>query len=161
MRRARQGALGIWPRTPDTVGGVDRLLGDCSLDVLRRRRSWKWTEYPPDVLPAWVAEMDFDLAEPIKDAVREAITAGDCGYPHPVGLGAAYAGFAGQRFGWSPEPGRVYAVPDVMTGVAEVLLGVTPHGSGVVINPPVYPPFFDRLRLAGRRVVEAPLVRDA
>jgi cystathionine beta-lyase len=105
--------------------------------------------------------MDFDLAEPIKDAVREAITVGDCGYPHPVGLGAAYAGFAGQRFGWSPEPGRVYAVPDVMTGVAEVLLGVTPHGSGVVINPPVYPPFFDRLRLAGRRVVEAPLVRDA
>ncbi len=51
------------------------MLGDCSLDVLRRRRSWKWTEYPPDVLPAWVAEMDFDLAEPIKDAVREAITA--------------------------------------------------------------------------------------
>ncbi len=48
-----------------------------------------------------------------------------------------------------------------MTGVAEVLQEVTPHGSGVVINPPVYPPFFFRLRLAGRRVVEAPLRRDA
>jgi cysteine-S-conjugate beta-lyase len=140
---------------------VNRLLGDCSLDTLRRRRSWKWTEYPADVIPAWVAEMDFDLAEPIKDAVKEAITAGDCGYPHPLGLGEAYAGFAGQRFGWSPDPGRVYAVPDVMTGVTEVLLEVTPHGSGVVINPPVYPPFFDRLRLAGRRVVEVALRRDA
>ena len=140
---------------------MDRLLGDCSLDVLRRRRSWKWTEYPPDVIPAWVAEMDYDLAEPIKDAVREAITAGDCGYPHPVGLGEVYARFASQRFGWAPDPGLVFGAPDVMTGIAEVLQEVTPHGSGVVINPPVYPPFFFRLRLAGREVVEAPLRRDA
>ena len=47
-----------------------------------------------------------------------------------------------------------------MTGIAEMLQEVTPHGSGVVINPPVYPPFFFRLRLAGREVVEAPLARD-
>ncbi|HLX46887.1 MAG TPA: aminotransferase class I/II-fold pyridoxal phosphate-dependent enzyme [Streptosporangiaceae bacterium] len=140
---------------------MNRLLGDCSLDALRRRRSWKWTEYPPDVLPAWVAEMDFDLAEPIKDAVREAIGASDCGYPHPAGFGEAYAEFATQRFGWAPGPGQVFAIPDVMTGVAEVLQEVTPHGSGVVINPPVYPPFFFRLRLAGRRVVEAPLRCDS
>ena len=139
---------------------MDPLLGDCSPGVLRRRRSWKWTEYPPDVIPAWVAEMDFDLAEPIKDAVRQAITAGDCGYPHPIGLGEVYAGFARQRFGWAPDPGRVFAVPDVMTGIVEALQEVTPHGSGVVINPPVYPPFFFRLRLAGRAVVEAPLRRD-
>jgi len=139
---------------------VDPLLGDCSPGVLRRRRSWKWTEYPPDVIPAWVAEMDFDLAEPIKDAVRQAITAGDCGYPHPIGLGEVYAGFARQRFGWAPDPGRVFAVPDVMTGIVEALQEVTPHGSGVVINPPVYPPFFFRLRLTGRAVVEAPLRRD-
>jgi cystathionine beta-lyase len=140
---------------------VNRLLGECSLEVLRRRRGWKWTEYPPDVLPAWVAEMDFDLAEPIKDAVTQAMNASDCGYPNPVGLGDAYAAFTRQRFGWVPGPGLVYAVPDVMTGVAEVLQELTPHGSGVVINPPVYPPFFFRLRLAGRRVVEAPLARDA
>jgi cystathionine beta-lyase len=145
----------------DTVGNVDPLLGDCSLDVLRRRRGWKWTEYPPDVLPAWVAEMDFDLAEPIKDTVREAITAGDCGYPHPIGLGEAYGEFAQQRFGWAPGPRQVFAIPDVMTGIVEVLQEVTPHGSGVVINPPVYPPFFFRLRMAGRRVVEAPLSRTA
>ncbi len=54
----------------------------------------------------------------------------------------------------------MYAVPDVMTGITEVVQEVTPHGSGIVINPPVYPPFFFRLRLAGREVVEAPLPRD-
>jgi cysteine-S-conjugate beta-lyase len=161
----RSGEADARSRSPaaagDTVKGVDRLLGDCSLEGLRRRRSWKWTEYPPDVLPAWVAEMDFDLAEPIKDAVREAITAGDCGYPHPLGFGEVYATFAARRYGWAPDPRRVYAAPDVMTGIAEVLQEATPYGSGVVINPPVYPPFFFRLRQAGREVVEVPLARDA
>jgi cystathionine beta-lyase len=140
---------------------MDRLLGDCSPEVLRRRRSWKWTRYPPDVLPAWLAEMDFDLAEPIKEAVCAAISAGDAGYPHPVGLGEAYAEFAQERFGWAPDPGRVFAAPDVMTGIAEVLIATTPHGSGVVISPPVYPPFFFRLRLSGRTIIEAPMRSDA
>ncbi|HEY2444056.1 MAG TPA: aminotransferase class I/II-fold pyridoxal phosphate-dependent enzyme [Streptosporangiaceae bacterium] len=140
---------------------MDPLLGDCSPDVLRRRRSWKWTKYPPDVLPAWLAEMDFDLAEPIKEAVRAAISAGDAGYPHPVGLGEAYAEFTRERFGWAPDPGQVFAAPDVMTGIAEVLSAATPHGSGVVISPPVYPPFFFRLRLGGRKIIEAPMRSDA
>ena len=121
----------------------------------------KWTRYPADVLPAWVAEMDFDLAEPIKDAVREAIGIGDCGYPNALGLGDAYGAFAGERFGWIPDPRHVFATPDVMTGIVEVIHEVTPHGSGIVINPPVYPPFFYRLQMSGRRVVEAPLRRDA
>jgi cysteine-S-conjugate beta-lyase len=120
----------------------------------------KWTRYPADVLPAWVAEMDFDLAEPVKDAVREAIGIGDCGYPNAVDLGEAYAAFATERFGWAPDPRHVFAAPDVMTGITEVIQEVTPHGSGIVINPPVYPPFFYRLRMSGRRVVEAPLRRD-
>ncbi len=140
---------------------VDDLLGDCSLEALRQRRSMKWTRYPARVLPAWVAEMDFDLAEPIKDAVREAVGIGDCGYPNALQLGDAYAGFAGERFGWAPEPRHVFAAPDVMTGITEVMQEVTPYGSGIVINPPVYPPFFYRLRMSGRRVVEAPLARDA
>jgi cysteine-S-conjugate beta-lyase len=139
------------------MGGV---LGDCSLGALRRRRSMKWTRYPADVLPAWVAEMDFGLAEPIRDAVRDAVGLGDCGYPNPAGLGDAYAAFAGKRYGWAPDPRHVFAAPDVMTGIAEVIQAVTPHGSGIVINPPVYPPFFYRLRMTGRRVLEAPLRRD-
>ena len=44
---------------------VDPLLGNCSLPELRRRKSHKWRNYPPEVLPSFVAEMDFGLAEPI------------------------------------------------------------------------------------------------
>ena len=135
------------------------MLGRCSLETLRQRTSMKWRTYPPDVLPAFVAEMDFDLAAPIVEAVGAALAIGDCGYGHKGRLGEAFAAFAGKRLRWPVDPARVYAIPDVMTGVAEVVQAVTPPGSGVVINPPVYPPFFYRLRFAERRVVEAPLRR--
>ncbi len=137
---------------------MDAILGDCSLGSLRRRTSEKWRTHPPDVLPAFVAEMDFDVAEPIKDAVRAAVAAGDLGYPAGSELGEAFAEFASQRFGgWSPEPDFVFAIPDVMAGIAEVIRSITAPGAAVVINPPVYPPFFSWLELAGRRVLEAPL----
>ena len=133
------------------------MLGDCSLERLRRRKSFKWRTHAPDVLPAFVAEMDFDPAEEIKDAIRAALLDGDCGYPHVGELGEAFAEFAADRLGWSPDPGLVFAIPDVMTGIAEVIQALTAPGAGVVINPPVYAPFFFRLELLGRRVVEAPL----
>ena len=129
--------------------------------MLRRRKSFKWRAYPADVLPAFVAEMDFDPAEPIKDAVRAALAAGDCGYPDKGELGDAFAAYAAARLGWSPDPDLVFAIPDVMTGIAEIVQAVTEPGAGVVINPPVYAPFFARIELAGRRVVEAPLQRGA
>lgn len=138
---------------------MEPILGNCSLAELARRKSLKWRTYPPDVLPAFVAEMDFTVAEEISDAVRAALAIGDTGYPHVGELGDAFASFAAGRLGWSPRSDWVFAVPDVMTGIVEVLLATTPHGSGVVINPPVYGPFFFRLGFIGRRVVEAPLRR--
>ena len=136
---------------------MDAILGDCSLDRLRSRKSFKWRTHPADVLPLFVAEMDFDPAEPIKAAVRAALDLGDCGYPHKGELGEVFTQFAADRLGWSPDPDLVFAIPDVMTGIAEVIQAVTEPGAGVVINPPVYAPFFFRLELAGRRIVEAPL----
>ncbi|HVA92392.1 MAG TPA: aminotransferase class I/II-fold pyridoxal phosphate-dependent enzyme [Chloroflexota bacterium] len=134
---------------------------DLSLPKLCERRSEKWTTYPPDVLPAFVAEMDFALAEPIQRALIEAITRGDTGYASPMGLAEAFAGFAHARFNWLVHPERVFLVPDVMVGVAEVLRLTTEPGSGIVINTPGYPPFFPTIPEYGRRVVEAPLARSS
>lgn len=139
---------------------MDALLGTCSLPRLRQRTSAKWRAHPADVLPAFVAEMDFDLAAPIKQAVTDALAAGDCGYAHKGALGDAYAAFAADRLGWDVDPGRVYPIPDVMTGLAEVIEAITPPGSGIVVNPPVYPPFRFRFGFYGRRIIDAPLTRD-
>jgi cystathionine beta-lyase len=141
-----------------TIRRVDPVLGDCTLANLRKRTSHKWQTYAPDVLPAFVAEMDFDPADEVKDAIRAALDAGDLGYPHKGDLGDAFAEFAAGRLGgWAPDPDLVFAIPDVMTGIVEVVQAVVRPGGGVVINPPVYSPFFFRIELAGRRVVEAPL----
>jgi cysteine-S-conjugate beta-lyase len=132
---------------------------DLDLDRLRRRRSEKWRLHPPDVLPAFIAEMDYDLAEPVLAALRSAVDLSDCGYANAAGLGEAFARFAATRHAWTVDPGRVHLVPDVMAGVEAVLLLTTEPGDGVVINTPVYPPFFQHIPNSGRRVVEVPLDR--
>ena len=138
------------PLTPDSFENL-------SIDALRARRSAKWQTHPEDVLPAWVAEMDFPLAPPIRAALLEAVERDDCGYPHPGPLGEAFAAFAADRFGWLVDPEQVRLVPDVISGIAGLLGALTDPGAGVVVNPPIYPPFFSAVREAGRRVIEAPL----
>jgi cystathionine beta-lyase len=130
------------------------------LDRLRRRTSEKWTAYPTDVLPAHIAEMDFPLAPPVARALTDAIDAGDIGYAASARseLGEAFAAFARQRWSWDVDPAGVVAVPDVMVGVAELLRVLTQPAAGVVINTPVYPPFFSVIAETGRTAVEVPLL---
>jgi cystathionine beta-lyase len=131
----------------------------CTLAELRQRRSEKWATHPPDVLPAFVAEMDVALADPIRRTLIAAIARGDTGYAHPAGLAEAFADFARAWFEWAVAPERVVLVPDVMVGAAEVLRLTTPPGSGIVINTPAYPPFAPTIREYGRRVIDVPLLR--
>lgn len=136
---------------------MDNPLVGPGLDRLRERRSVKWRLYEPDVLPLWVAEMDVIPAEPIRRAVIDAVERGDTGYPWAADYAEALASFAGVRWGWEPDPGTMALVPDVMLGVVEVLQLFTGPGDAVIVNSPVYPPFFDFVRHLDRRIVEAPL----
>src|ERR1700742_3046919 len=92
-----------------------------TLAELRQRRSAKWALYPPDVLPLWVAEMDYPLAGPIAVALREAIDRDDAGYACEGGLGEAFARWAAARWSWEVDPGDVHLVADVVTGIVELL----------------------------------------
>src|SRR5258708_14890636 len=103
--------------------------------------------------------MDFPLAPTIRAVLQAAVDADDAGYPYPAALGEAFAGFAQRRYGWPVEPESVQLLPDVMVGVAEVLRVLTEPGDGIVINPPVYAPFFTLIREIGRQIVEVPLAR--
>lgn len=132
-------------------------LRELSLADLRRRTSVKWREHGPDVLPLWVAEMDVILAEPIARAVTQAVADGDTGYPHGTAYAEAVAAFALERWSWAVDPGQVSWVADVMTGIVEAIGLVTEPGDPVVVNPPVYPPFYGYVEHAGREIVEAPL----
>ena len=132
-----------------------------SLDLLRQRTSEKWVEYPPDVLPLFVAEMDYPLAPVVASAVTERIALSDTGYvASPLPVSEAFAGFAQRHWAWSIDPASVRTTTDVSVCIVESLRRVLRPGDGVVINPPVYPPFFHLVPEAGGTVVEVPLVDD-
>jgi cystathionine beta-lyase len=134
-------------------------LTELPIERLRRRRSAKWARYPDDVLPAWVAEMDFPLAGPVKRALAEAVELDDCGYAYPAGLGLAeaFAGFAERRMGWEVDAAAVSPSSDVVGAITALLRALTEPGDAVVINTPVYHPFFAVIEQLDCELAEAPL----
>ena len=138
---------------------MDYRLDQLDLEQLRLRRSVKWTKFEPDVLPVWVAEMDFPLAEPVKTALAEAIEQSDTGYANAEasGLATSFSEFASRRLNWTPDPAGVVATGDVVGGISSLLGALTEPGDGVMITPPVYHPFFSAVEEAGCQLVEAPM----
>jgi cystathionine beta-lyase len=132
------------------------------VDVLRRRVSEKWSTYPSDVLPMWVAEMDFPLAPAIRTALAEAVERGDTGYVNQEdwSVREAFAGFAADAWGWTPEVERMRPTTDVSVVVVESLRRLVRPGEGVVVPSPAYAPFADMVAEAGGVVVEVPLRDD-
>jgi cystathionine beta-lyase len=128
------------------------------LEKLRMRTSMKWRAFPDDVLPLFVAETDYPLAPPIADVLAAAIRNSDTGYAPPTSeLPEAFAAFAAARWGWAVDPAQVWTTTDVGVAIVETLRRVTKPGEGVIVNPPVYFPFFDLVAESGARVVEVPL----
>ncbi|WP_405468592.1 MalY/PatB family protein [Streptomyces canus] len=143
------------------MDGMPNPLRRLTLEQLRRRTSMKWRTYPQDVLPLWVAEMDVPLAEPVAQAIRDAVALGDTGYPAGTAYADALADFASKRWDWDGlAVERTAIVPDVMLGIVEMLKLVSGPGDPVVVNSPVYPPFYQFVGNMGRQVVEAELGAD-
>ncbi|MBK0419889.1 aminotransferase class I/II-fold pyridoxal phosphate-dependent enzyme [Leucobacter sp. CSA1] len=127
--------------------------------LLREQRtSIKWTRYPEDVLPLFVAEMDFAVAPEIRRALIERVEASDLGYIDEAGpLAPAFADFVRDRWGWEVAPSRVHLATDVATGIVESLRVFRPEGGRIALPTPVYPSFFEMLEEVPFEVVEIPL----
>ncbi|MGI6877527.1 MalY/PatB family protein [Microbacterium sp. gxy059] len=136
-------------------------LAALPIETLRQRTSTKWATHPHDVLPLFVAETDFPLAEPIERTLLTALRVGDTGYVPPrTRYPEAFAGFAERRWGWAVDPGQVRTTCDVMMGVAELVRAAASPGEKVVVTSPVYPPFFMVHDEAGTVPVDVPLVEN-
>ncbi|MBL8775862.1 MAG: aminotransferase class I/II-fold pyridoxal phosphate-dependent enzyme [Acidimicrobiales bacterium] len=133
---------------------------DVSVERLRRRRTVKWSLYGPDVLAAWVAEMDFDVAKAVKAALLDAVEREDFGYVEAdtSELTDAAAAFFTATYGWEVSPRRVFLVADVLAGIAGALGAFVPAGAPVVLPTPAYPPLFDVIELSGRPVVPVAMI---
>ena len=140
------------------------MIRDLTDEEARAALVLKWGEVPADVLPAWVAEMDYAVAPVVLDAVKAAVERGVTGYPafgaDGGALGAAYAGWAERHFGQTVDPAQVLPVVDVTAGV-RVVLDVLCDDAPVALPTPAYHPQFGVVPVTGREVVEVPVDPDA
>lgn len=136
---------------------------DLDPSTLRRRRGEKWADYPPDVLPAWVADMDFPVCEPLRRLLAERLAASDFGYPSesaPRAVRDSFARRAAERFDWDVEPRRIELLTDVVQGLYLALLTCSEPGEAAIVQTPIYPPFLHAVPECGRRMIVNQLRRD-
>ncbi len=108
----------------------------------RSSNSIKWTKYPEDVLPMWVADMDFLTPQPILDALQAALEHGILGYEMPSrSLFESVAARMDRLYGWKIEPEMVVATPGIVSGFNAAARAVCAAGDGILMQPPVYFPF--------------------
>jgi len=112
-----------------------------------------------DLLPMWVADMDFRPPETVVQAVTERAAHGIYGYEYrPARFSQAVLNWYKTRQNWEIHPDWLIHTPGVVVGLTLAVLALTEPGERVVIQPPVYPPFFRVLEANARTVVQNPLV---
>jgi cystathionine beta-lyase len=131
---------------------------------LARSGRVKWRLFGDDVLPAWVADMDFPVAPAVQEAIAALVARHDLGYHHvPLSpqLRDVLVARMADRFGWSVDPQGVMPLVNVVQGLDAAVLRHSRPGEGVIVQTPIYPPFLASVVQSGRRLVENPLARGA
>ena len=117
--------------------------------------------YPADVLPMWVADMDFKVPPCVTDALQKAVDHGIFGYSFPTeGYYAAVRNWFGTRFDWNLEKDWIQFAPGVVFALSTAIRVMTQPGAAVLVTPPVYYPFYNVINNNERKLVESQLVYE-
>lgn len=127
----------------------------------RPTSSTKWNKYPPEVLPFWVADMDFKAPDFILEGLRDRVEHGIIGYTvTPPGVVAALCEWLARVYGWAVDPQWLVWLPGVVTGFNLAARAAIREGDGILIPKPVYYPFLAVPDHAGGRALPSDLVQD-
>lgn len=137
------------------------MIREPKLEDLRKKQSSKWRRYPDDVLPLHVAEMDFDVAEPVVEVLAKMVTESNLGYLGPVPeVGEAFAAFAKRRWNWNVDAAQVKIATDVGVAAVDLMRTALKPGDRVIITSPVYSSFYTWIPEAGCVVQDVPLTAN-
>ena len=119
--------------------------------------SIKWGKYAgKDILPLWVADMDFPAPPPVLAALEKRLAHGVFGYAHPTAsVVDAVVGYLHARYSWAIDPRWLVWLPGLVTGLNVACRAVP---GDVLTAVPVYPPFLSAPRLSGKSLIEVPLL---
>ena len=114
---------------------------------------------PEEILPLWIADMDFTVAEPIIDALRKKTEFGVFGYekPSPTYFDSV-SGWFQKRFNWTPNKEWLVITSGVVPAINYAVKALTLEGDSILIQTPVYYPFTSAILNNNRKLVENPLV---
>ena len=124
--------------------------------------STKWNKYRDrDVIPFWVADMDFTAPDFILEALHERIDHGIIGYAEaqPAIVDAACAWFW-QRFNWKVDPDWLIWIPGVVPGLNIASRAIGSEDDALIIMTPVYPPFLSVPENSNKQMLSSPLIYD-
>ena len=128
---------------------------DFDVPTLRARRTNKWHKFADDVLPAWVADMDFGVAPAIAEAMARLNRDQEYGYAARDGaLAAAFARRMQRRFDWTVDPANAHPVGDLVQASFSSVMAFSEPGDAVVLQLPSYPPFMAAINDTGRRLID-------
>ena len=131
---------------------------DFDIATLRARRTNKWHKFPPDVLPAWVADMDFGVASSITAALTRLTLNQEYGYAAREGvLAEAFVRRMERRFGWHTDPADTLAVGDLVQASFSSVMAFSEPRDAVLLQLPSYPPFMRAIEDTGRRLIANPM----
>jgi cystathionine beta-lyase len=127
---------------------------DFNIPFLRSRRTNKWHKFAADVLPAWVADMDFGVAPPIAEAMARLARNQEYGYAAREGaLAAAFARRMQHRFRWAVDPADAHPIGDLVQASFSSVMAFSEPGDAVLLQLPSYPPFMAAINDTGRRLI--------
>ena len=139
------------PSEPNTMIYVDRRDSD----------SGKWRMYDRDVIPLWVADMDFRSPEPVIEALHARAAHGVFGYGGmEEALGERFCSHLLAQYNWHVTPDQLVFMPGLVSGLNLVVRAIGRSGSGVMTHEPVYPPFLATPGLQDRKLQSGPMPHD-
>jgi cysteine-S-conjugate beta-lyase len=131
---------------------------DFDIPTLRARRTNKWHKFADDVLPAWVADMDFGVAPAITEALARLARNQQYGYAAREGaLAASFARRMRSRFGWTVDPADAHPIGDLVQASFSSVMAFSDPGDAVLLQLPSYPPFMAAIKDTGRRLIANPM----
>ena len=132
--------------------------------VLQRQHgdSMKWRRYQDqDVVPMWVADMDFAAPQVVVDALQQRVAEGVYGYGQvPDGLAEVLCRWYNRRYGWPIEPSWLVWLPGLVSGLHAVTKVFGEPGAGVMTHSPVYPPFLKVAERSDQQLIAVPMLED-
>jgi len=140
---------------------MDQEFSDLKKALSRRTSdSVKWNRYPEDVLPLWVADMDFPSPEEIIEGIRARLGHPFFGYSKKnTELTEKICSWLKRRHGWEVQPDQIVLVPGVVVGLNWTIQSILSAGESFIFQTPVYPPFFEISSNSSTRGIISPLIR--